>query len=63
MFSSGVMLKLVRLARIPRLMKLLDVSMFKKVLRTFGSNNPGISEIVQVDYIITIYKLLRLVTI
>ena len=31
-FSQGVMLKLVRLARIPRLMKILDVSKFKKVL-------------------------------
>lgn len=41
-FSQGVMLKLVRLARIPRLMKLLDVSRFKKVLQSFWGTNPNI---------------------
>ena len=57
------MLKLVRLARIPRLMKLLDVSLFKRTLRMFDSDDPSIGEIVQFDFYIKIYTLMRLVLI
>lgn len=45
MFKSGIMLKLVRLARMPRLIKLLDESRFKRVLTEWGGPKPSIQEI------------------
>ena len=42
MFKSGIMLKLVRLARLPRLIKLLDQSRFKRVLQEWNGAKPSI---------------------
>lgn len=42
MFSGGLMLKLVRLARMPRLIKLLDEARFKRVLVDMDGEAPGI---------------------
>ena len=41
-FTGGLMLKLVRLARLPRLIKLLDESKFKKTLRDLDGPEPSI---------------------
>lgn len=41
-FSAGLMLKLVRLARLPRLIKLLDESKFKKTMRAVDGPTPSI---------------------
>ena len=37
--EKGVMTKLFRLFRMPRLMKLLDVSKFRNILRSFAEGN------------------------
>ena len=42
LFKSGILLKLFRLARLPRLLKLLDESRFKKVLSEWDGLNPSI---------------------
>ena len=39
LLKSGPITKLFRLCRIPRLMKLLDVSRFNKVLKSFQNEN------------------------
>lgn len=62
-FSAGVMLKLVRLARIPRLMKLLDPDRFKKVVRSMENRETEIRDILQRDIIMYVYNMLRLVII
>ena len=45
LFSGGIMLKLVRLARLPRLIKLLDESRFKRVLVDMDGNEPSVDVI------------------
>lgn len=54
------MLKLVRLARMPRLLKLLDPERFKKVVRGFEPAEADINQIVNRDSIMFAYSMLRL---
>ena len=61
--SGGVMLKLVRLARMPRLLKLLDPERFKKVVRSFENEEADIEAVLRRDYIIFFYNIFRLCTI
>lgn len=62
MFSGGLMLKLVRLARMPRLIKLLDENRFKRVLQQCDSND-SISSIIRRQNNLAVYKLFRLIMI
>ena len=57
------MLKLVRLARMPRLIKLLNEQRFKRVLTQFDGPRPNIEEIQQRAMHLGIYKVLRLILI
>jgi hypothetical protein len=61
MFKSGVMLKLVRLARIPRLAKLLDPIKFKRMLMSVDGPNPSIDHIIRRDYNLTMYNIFNLI--
>ena len=61
--SGGVMLKLVRLARMPRLLKLLDPERFKKVVRSFENDEADIEDVLRRDYILFFYNIFRLCTI
>lgn len=45
MFSGGLMLKLLRLFRMPRLIKLLDIQRFKSVLTKMYGTEPTVDEI------------------
>ena len=54
------MIKLVRLARIPRLMKLLDTNKFKRALDSIANENPNIKEIQQMHRYLTYYNAYRL---
>lgn len=45
MFSGGLMLKLLRLFRMPRLIKLLDLQRFKSVLTKMDGVEPSIEQI------------------
>lgn len=56
------MLKLVRLARMPRLIKLLDENRFKRVLQQCDSND-SISSIIRRQRNLAMYKLFRLIMI
>jgi hypothetical protein len=61
-FETGQITKLFRLARLPRLIKLIDISRFKKVLIAFQSS--GKDENIVGQYIILqAYKVVRLVII
>ena len=57
------MLKLVRLARMPRLIKLLNEQRFKRVLTQFDGPKPNIEEIQLRAMHLGIYKVLRLILI
>lgn len=63
MFSGGLMLKLVRLGRMPRMIKLLDESRFKTLLVKLDGVSPSLNKIESRYRIMTIYKMFRLITI
>ena len=54
------MLKLVRLARMPRLLKLLDPERFTKVVKSFENDNSDINDVVARDGILFLYNMVRL---
>ena len=61
--SSGVVTKLVRLFRLPRLIKLLDISRFSKLLKSFQNKNSDDQTIVQQYFILYVYNIVRLIII
>ena len=63
LMSSGVATKLFRLARLPRLIKLLDISRFSKLLKSFQNKNSDDQTIVQQYFILYIYNIVRLIII
>lgn len=60
-FSAGLMLKLFRLARIPRLLKLLDPQKFKRMLIGLDGLDPSINQIMRRDINMFIYNIFNLV--
>lgn len=47
MVDSGVFTKLIRLLRMPRLIKLLDVERFKSIIKSFESESDGHGAIIK----------------
>lgn len=56
-------LKLIRLARMPRMGKLIDINRIKNVLKSLGGNNNNDEEIVKQYQILYLYKLIRMIII
>lgn len=57
------MLKLFRLARLPRLNKLMDESRFKRVLTEWDGPKPSIATIQAQQYVLGWYKVFKLILI
>ena len=62
-FDTGVITKLFRLCRLPRLIKLISIERFKKVLKGFQKEDSDDKAIVQEYFTLYIYNLFRLVLI
>ena len=62
-FSTGVMTKLFRLCRLPRLIKLIDTSRFSKLLKSCQKKDSDDQTIVQQYFILYVYNIFRLVII
>ena len=60
-FSQGFALKLVRLMRLPRLVKLLSEGRFRKILQERLGVNPGIQDLSEIYSSIFIFKITRLI--
>ena len=63
MFGSGIYTRLFRLARLPRLLKLLDQNRFKKILKSFQGKNTNEQTIMKQYEAMFIYNLIRLIVI
>ena len=63
MFDQGFMLKLFRLARLPRLNKLMDETRFKRVLTEWDGQVPSIATIQAQQYVLGWYKVFKLILI
>ena len=59
-FNTGVVTKLFRLCRLPRLVKLIDPSRFKKILKATQDGDPDDSQIEQEYFTMYVYNLFRL---
>lgn len=59
-FKQGFALKLFRLARLPRMFKLLDVERFKKVLVDISPVKPSIQQLIERDNVMFVYSVFRL---
>jgi len=55
--------KLVRLARLPRLIKLIDIQRFSKVLKSFQTKDSDAETIVKQYFILYMYNIFRLIVI
>lgn len=62
-FNTGVVTKLFRLCRLPRLIKLIDPSRFQKILKATQKEDPDDNEIEREYFIMYIYNIFRLVII
>lgn len=62
-FNTGVVTKLFRLCRLPRLIKLIDPSRFKKILKATQKEDPDDNEIEHEYFVMYLYNLFRLVII
>ena len=62
-FNTGVVTKLFRLCRLPRLIKLIDPSRFKKVLKSTAKDEPNDTAIAHEYFVMYIYNIFRLVII
>jgi hypothetical protein len=62
-FNTGVMTKLFRLCRLPRLIKLIDTSRFSKLLKSFQKEDSDDQTIVHQYFILYVYNIFRLVII
>ena len=54
---------MIRLARMPRMGKLIDINRIKNVLKSLGGNNNNDEEIVKQYQILYLYKLIRMIII
>ncbi len=62
--QNGGATKLLRLFRLPRLIKLIDISRFNKLLKSFMSDNQAGDEKIETQYMLLyVYKILRLIII
>ena len=62
-FNTGVVTKLFRLCRLPRLIKLIDPSRFKKVLKASSKEDTDDKAIAHEYFVMYIYNIFRLVVI
>ena len=63
-FNTGVVTKLFRLCRLPRLVKLIDPSRFKKILKNLGEEEESNEDAIAHEYnVMYVYNLFRLVII
>lgn len=63
LFNTGVLTKLFRLCRLPRLVKLIDTSRFSKLLKSFQKEDSDDQTIVHQYFILYVYNIFRLVII
>ena len=63
MLPTGALTKLFRLARMPRMIKLIDVNRFKNLLKGFEGAECDTEEIVQQYFILYVYNVFRLIII
>jgi len=63
MQSNSDATKLLRLFRLPRLIKLIDISRFEKLLKSLVSSSSREDKIIQQYFFLYIYKIFRLVII
>lgn len=61
--NSGALTKLFRLFRMPRLIKLIDISRFKNLLKKFEGDNSDAETIIQQNSIMYMYNIFRLIII
>lgn len=61
--NSGQVTKLLRLLRLPRIIKLIDISRFSKLLESFLSNQSRDEKIVLKYMLLYFYKIFRLIII
>ena len=62
-FNTGVVTKLFRLCRLPRLIKLIDPSRFQKILKAMGSAEMNDETIAHEYFVMYVYNIFRLVII
>ncbi len=62
-FNTGVITKLFRLCRLPRLIKLIDTGRFNKLMKGFQKEDSDDTAIVQEYFIMYVYNIFRLVLI
>ena len=61
--ENALGLKLIRLLRLPRMAKLIDINRIKNVLKSLGGNTNNDEEIVKQYYILYFYKMIRMIII
>ena len=61
--ETGTITKLFRLARLPRLIKLIDITRFNKLLKSLMQNSSRDEKIVAQYMLLYIYKIFRLIVI